>query len=221
MSLKAAVGWSVVFHLFLLAVQPPQGFVPAASESPIKVTYIKIRPPPALVPPKPAPKPPRQETSPRPVVVAAASGGRTTSNLQVVAAASGSRTTSDLQVAPAAPPVENRPVTVRDAVPGSSSSISNLPEGEFAALQHKQQVRRHLNARLAFPSDGIQGSVRLRLILAPNGTLQDLVLLEASDSRLGEMALEGARSAEPYPPFPPQMKKSHLLYEYIIQYRLE
>jgi len=223
MNLKTAVGWSVVFHLFLLVMQPPQGFVPVDEERPIKVTYVptlqavssparpKVQPPPAPVLPKPAPvsaekpsapavsappvpKPPRQETPPRPV---------------------------PQPVVSPPPPVQNRPVTIWDADTRSSSSISNLPEGEFADLQHKQQVRQHLKAHLIFPSEGIQGTVRLRLILAPNGTLQDLVLLEASDSRLGEMALEGAQSAEPFPPFPAHMKKSQVLYEYIIQYRLE
>ena len=216
MNLKTAVGWSVVFHVSLLVMQPPQGFVPVDQERPIEVTYVptlqaapsparpKVQPPPPVSverPPAPAisapsvPKPVRQEAPPRPI--------------------------PQRVVSPPVPTVENQPVTVRDADTRSSSSISNLPEGEFAALQHKQQVRQHLKARLAFPPDGIQGSVRLRLILAPNGTLQDLVLLEASDSRLGEVALEGAQSAEPYPPFPSQMKKSQVLYEYIIQYRLE
>ena len=217
MNLKTAVGWSVVFHVSLLVMQPPQGFVPVDQERPIKVSYVptlqaapsparpKVQPPPVPVsvekPPAPAvstppiPKPPRQEAPPRPIP-------------QPV-------------VSPPVPTVENQPVTVRDADAHPTYAISNLTEGEFAALQHKQQVRQHLKARLAFPPDGIQGSVRLRLILAPNGTLQDLVLLEASDSRLGEVALQGAQSAEPYPPFPNQMKKSQVLYEYIIQYRLE
>ena len=216
MNLKTAVGWSVVFHVSLLVMQPPQGFAPVEQERTIRVTYVSMpqaapslaranlqptpasihteKPPAPSVSTPPTPKPPRQETPPRPIP-------------QPV-------------VPPPAPAVQGQPVTVRDA-DARSSAISNLPEGEFAALQHKQQVRQHLKQRLAFPPGGIQGTVRLRLILAPSGALQDLVLLDASDSRLSEVALAGARSAGPYPPFPSQLKKSQVLYEYIIQYRLE
>ena len=221
MSLKAAIGWSVVFHVGLLVMQPPQGLIPPEEDKPIKVAYLpttvtlpshpavtKSQPPPAPVAPKPPqaavpkktpespapiPKPVIQE-NPRPIIPRPVSSS---------------------------PSVQNGPVTVRDVPTHDSPIISNLSEGEFAALQHKQQVRQHLKAHLDFPPNGIQGTVRLRLVLGPKGLLEDLLLLDASDSRLAESALKGAQSAVPYPPFPKEMKKTQVLYEYIIQYRLD
>lgn len=113
------------------------------------------------------------------------------------------------------------PVTVRDIPAPSSSTISSLPEGEFALLQHKQQVRQQMKAHLPFPPNGHPGTVRLRLVLGSGGQLLDLALLETSDSRLAEAALKGAQSTSPYPVFPKEMKRAEVSYDFIVQYRTE
>ena len=88
-------------------------------------------------------------------------------------------------------------------------------------MLHKQQVRQHLKSHLRFPSDWIQGTVRLRIALDSEGILQEVTLLEATDSRLAQATLKGVQSAEPFPRFPKEFKTAKTHYEFLVQYRVE
>ena len=204
MNLGKAVGWSVAVHIGFLVMQTPSRFVPPDDIRPIRVTYLPLNRPAAVVPAavRQAARPPIVPVAASPVLPAP-------------------------KPVPVAPPVSReappplRPVSVSDVPTPPSSSISSLPEGEFAALQHKQRVRQHLRAHLNFPASWIQGTVRLRLILNPDGTLETASVLEASDPRLESAALEGAESAGQYPRFPKEMKNSSVRYDFLVQYRLD
>ncbi len=205
MSLKAAVGWSILIHLGLLVMRAPVSSTPADPALPIKVTYVAV-PKPIHAPLKKGPPVSAAPADPKPVQVQRAA-----------------------PPAPKPAPPAPKPVGVKIPAPeptvsvstAPSGTISSLPDSDFAAIQHKQQTRQHLKARLNFPPEGIPGIVRLRLILSPEGKIQELTLLEASDSGLGQAALQGARSGEPYPPFPKDFKAPSARYEFLVQYRLE
>ena len=82
-------------------------------------------------------------------------------------------------------------------------------------------IRRHLKTRLAYPHEPIEGTVHVRIVLDPAGMLKQVTVLQTSDSRLAEMAVEGIRAATPYPHFPGSMKDPQADYEFLVQYRLD
>ena len=222
MSFKGAIGCSVIAHMGLLVLQVPEGFVAREEIRPIKVTYVAV----AKVKLQPAPAVPRSRESSSGVAVSgtqASPSSRRPTNNENRQAENLIRLGHLLPSTPAPEPLlRHVPVTVQDVpTPGSSSAIASLPEGEFALLQHKQMVRQYLKTHLIFPPHGVAGTVRLRLVLRPNGTLENLLLLAASDPHLAESALKEAQSSAPYPPFPKELKKEEADYEFIVQYRLE
>lgn len=123
---------------------------------------------------------------------------------------------------PAVRPV-SRPITRNDvAVPvARSPAISSLPDKEFVFLDHKEQVRKHLKVRLNYPASLTDGTVRLRVILGPDGSFKQAVVLETSDPRLAGLAVKDAQSAGPYPPLPAKFRPRQLRYEFLVRYRPE
>ncbi|GEM_PF-2354589 len=218
MGLKAAIGWSVVVHLGLLFSWPNEWFVPPREVlHTIEVTYQvadgRTRARQVLdTLGSMAPKPDRPPATPQPAPSA------TAPRLSLPEPPVSPRPSPS----PPSPEPERVSVTPHPSPPPTNSSgAASLPEGEFAFLEHKQQVRDHLRAHLAYPAFRVQGTVRLLLALDPSGALQEASVLETTDPRLGLAALEGARLSVPYPRFPREMKSSQARYEFLVQYRPE
>lgn len=218
MKLKGAVLCSAVLHMGFLTVKPPHGLFSARDIFRPPETYVLVEPVKALpkaaalkVPaPKPAPparaaepvrraEPPRRVAPPKPVE----------------------------QVRPALPPLPSKlpePPPLRPAPSVSQApavvpaATADLPDGDFALIRHKEQVRAYLRHKLHFPEDWTQGAVRLRVTVLPDGTLKEAAVPEASDPRLAEIALRDARAAGPYPRFPAAMKVVEAEYEFLVQY---
>ncbi|PIQ82109.1 MAG: hypothetical protein COV76_05460, partial [Candidatus Omnitrophica bacterium CG11_big_fil_rev_8_21_14_0_20_64_10] len=88
-------------------------------------------------------------------------------------------------------------------------------------LDHRQAVREHLKPHLRYPENRIQGWVEVRLVLKAGGRLEQGEVLTATDPLLQRLAMEGIRSADPYPAFPPGMEGESADYAFRIRYRLE
>lgn len=207
MTFKTAVVWSALVHLGLLILQPPNGLTPprAALRS-LEVSYLPV-PPESSLPAPPAPVhavPPEPAAESRSVKVAHASEG----GPPVLPPTSGPMR------APVEPVVSEPP----RPTPRPPSSVAALPDWEFSALQHKEQIRKHLKACFHYPELSLEGTVRLRLVLTAEGSLQTVEVLEASDLRLIQLALRDARSAAPYPRFLPAMRHRMASYEFLVRY---
>lgn len=96
-----------------------------------------------------------------------------------------------------------------------------MPEQEFASVEHKEWVRRHLKAHLSYPSFLADGTVRIGLLLGPAGALREARILESSDRRLAEVALRDAQKAAPYPRFTQPMRQTEATYEFLVRYQPE
>ena len=88
-------------------------------------------------------------------------------------------------------------------------------------MEHKERVRRHLKARLHYPSFLSDGTVRLRVLLDPQGQLKQAVVLQTSDPRLASIAVQDAQGASPYPRFPSKVHPRQVRYEFLVRYRPE
>ena len=224
MTLRSALGCSAAFHVVLLIARSPLGLLPFEQAlHPIEVSYLPVKVPEpvsAVAEPKRMP----------PVPAGNDDGG----SFPVF------RRPSPLPV-PAERPVP-RP-TLRPAVhrwtevaplplPADTSRMSRQ---EFAFVEHKERVRRHLKARLHYPaflcaearggassSAGLSdGTVRIRLLLDPQGALKQAIVLETSDPRLASIAVQDAQGAAPYPRFPGVHHPRQLRYEYLVRYKPE
>lgn len=100
-------------------------------------------------------------------------------------------------------------------------AISSLPEKEFVFLDHKEQVRKHLKARLNYPAFLSDGTVRLRVILGPDGALKQAAVIETSDPRLAGVAARDARAASPYPRLSAKFRPRQVRYEFLVRYKPE
>ncbi len=96
-----------------------------------------------------------------------------------------------------------------------------VSESDFAVLQYKETVRSYLRKRLNYPQVGVQGTVRLRVLIGPGGTLKEAQVLQSSDLRLTQAALRDAQAASPYPGFPAALKRRHVRYEFWVRYQPE
>jgi len=218
MNLKKAIGFSIALHLILLGIRASHGITLSAGENgrPLHVTYGVQKIPqiqPALVKREAAPS--RQEKKTQPIENSARHDDQPVSRRE------------ELPASPA-PVQKTAPVMEQKSVPApvphvqlSEGVAVNLPDGEFEMVLHRQDVRRHLKSHLNYPANQTDGSVRISLLLDADGQLKEASILEASDGRLAESALEGIHSAQPYPPFPKQMKSAQVRYEFLVQYRPE
>ena len=109
------------------------------------------------------------------------------------------------------------PVQVPPSPPEMRAAL--LPDGEIAAIQHKELVREYLRKRLHYPAALPPGTVRLRVSLSADGTLREASVTGATDPRLASCALHDARAAGSYPRFPREMGSSQAEYEFLVQYR--
>ena len=202
MTLRAAVGFSAAFHVILLTAAPAGGWL-AAGQKRFEVSYLPARPvsaPPPAAAVKPQPLPVPQPRIPDPVAAAPVA-----SMPRVLA--------SEPAPVPAPRPVI-RPARLDDvAVPVLRPVISSLPDKEFLFLDHKERVR--------YPASLSDGSVRLRLILGPEGSFKQAVVLETSDPRLAGLAVKDAQSATPYPRLPAKFRPRQLRYEFLVRYKPE
>ena len=98
---------------------------------------------------------------------------------------------------------------------------AGLAESAFASVEYKKLVRQQLKNRLAYPLIGIEGTVKVHLVVDPDGLLKQVEIMDYSDRRLAEAALDGIRSAAPYPRFPKEMQADSQDFEFLVQYRLD
>ena len=214
-SLRTAVLCSAAIHAGFLALHPGgwlslwPGFRHPLESRDLSTVDLEGIDPPAPAP-KPEPVPVRAVESSRPVEPAPARP----------------RPVPRLEPAPhraAAPPpvVSAAPPTLSaDLFPQVSAETPVLPEKDFAAIRHKELVREHLRKGLRYPQPLVEGTVRLRVSLLPDGSLEEVAALDSSDPRLAALALRDARSSAPYPRFPKEMEDSlDTEYEFLVQYR--
>ena len=231
MGLKTAVGFSVLIHAGLLMFHPPEGAVPQRKAlNNIQITYMH--------PPAQESRPLRSEPAvlPRPAILRQAQAERS----------SGGSESSDQRVhaepvlpgpAPAQPKPTQRPPmdTIRPnssnekpkkspelkfdlaPPPPSSNGASNFSESQFDLVRYKQMIRQHLKSRLIYPPEPIEGTVHVRIVVDPAGLLRQVMVLQASDPRLAELAVEGIRLAAPYPRFPSGLNDPQADYEFLVQ----
>ncbi|MBI3322307.1 MAG: energy transducer TonB [Candidatus Omnitrophica bacterium] len=223
MNFKAAVFCSAAIHAGFLVLRPPAALAPPRKTLyPLEVSYVVLAPPerspdrsrgfaprrysaaltphpgPGPTPAKPVSEPaqarkpsPQREEPPLPKPLETLKQPETTSQLEKT------------------PPSSSIPV----------SGAAAVPDGEYAAIRHKERVREHLRKKLYYPETSLDGVVRLKVVLRPDGSLKDALVSEASDARLAAFALRDARSAGRYPPFPRDMASDEAAYEFLVQYR--
>lgn len=222
-SLKAAVICSMTIHAGFLSLRPPAGLVPPRQTLyPLEVTYVivrKERPAPAV-----SSQPKRREIPPGDRARAAQPQPPPAKRREPVKPPELPKPQAAVKTEPPAPPADSgrSPSGSKDSselLPPTGAGAAALPEGEFAAIRHKELVREHLRRTLRYPGEPLQGTVRLRVTLLPDGGLREAAVLEATDARLGEIALRDARSAGPYPRFPTRMRSPSVEYEFLVQYR--
>ena len=214
MTFRSALLYSAALHMTFMAARPFHGMPTAfALTHSLEVTYEPAPVPPVLPPAEPrsvfgierAPSvPARPMTSAAPVRAAA-----------VRSAAVPQRAAPAVPVRASAPPARPAPEMLPPA------RVQAMPEWQFAQLQHKEQVRKYLKSHLNYPSVLMTGTVRLRLVLLPDGKLQQVEVLESSDPRLVQAALRDARSSEPYPAFPGVLRRRQVTYDYLVRYEPE
>ncbi|MDO8730548.1 MAG: energy transducer TonB [Candidatus Omnitrophota bacterium] len=202
MTLRRAIGFSAAFHVVLLTAIPSTAWL-APRQKRFEVSYVpavsqlRVSNP---VPAAPARQVPAAPLAPAPRI---------------------STPVSVPQPVQAPRPV-SRPITRNDvAVPVARPAVSSLPDKEFVFLDHKEQVRKHLKARLNYPASLTDGTVRIRVILGPEGSFKQAVVLETSDPRLAGLAVKDAQAAAPYPPLPAKFRPRQLRYEFLVRYRPE
>ncbi len=228
MGFKTAVGFSVLIHAGLLMVHPPEGAIPQRKVlNTIQITYMRL--------PAKESRPVRSE----PAVLPPPSALRSFDNLRVQGPGRSE------PVLPGPGPAQIKPIqrTPIDTIrpnpsndkpqkspelkfdltppPPSSNGASNFSESQFDLVRYKQMIRRHLKSRLSYPLEPIEGTVYVRIVVDPAGKLRQVMVLQASDPRLAELAVEGIRSAAPYPRFPSALKDPQADYEFLVQYRLD
>ncbi len=203
MTLRGALGFSAAFHVVLLTAIPSSAWL-APRQKRFEVSYVPV----AVVRPQSLPVSQRQVPDPVPAAPVAPAPRISTPIPAPVPV-------------PAVRPV-SRPIKRDDvAVPPRSPAISSLPDKEFLFLDHKEKVRKHLKARLNYPAVLSDGTVRLRVILGPDGSFKQAVVLETSDPRLAGLAVKDAQSAAPYPPLPAKFHPRQVRYEFLVRYRPE
>jgi len=212
-TLRAAIGFSAAFHVVLLTAAPSSGWL-APRQKRFEVSYVAephqrlgTSSAARIVPPRsPDTVPVAQPRIPDAIPPAVAPA----------------RISTPAPAAAPAPRPVSRPVTRNDvATPAPRPAISSLPDKEFVFLDHKEQVRKHLKARLHYPSFLGDGSVRLRVVLGPDGSFKQAAVLETSDARLAGLAVRDAQSAAPYPPLPAKLQPRQVCYEFLVRYRPE
>ena len=234
MTLRSAVVWSALVHVWLFSIRPPLGLVPPRQVlRSLEVNYLiaQNNPPSTNLnlrentlarsletaqirrsePADSKPASMNEHPAERPIP----------DTFEQKATQSGKREhpiENEQEVIPKRQVMLNEP---RGSAFPPKGAATSLPEGEFAVLQHKQMIRHHLKRYLTYPAVRLQGVVYLQIDLDPDGKLRDAVVREASDPRLEEITLNGVRSAAPYPPFPRELKSSSARYEFLVQYRWE
>ena len=226
MSLKAALLCSLLIHVGLLVTRPPADRVPPRSSLEVlEVTYLPI---PLEIGSSAIPK--RKGSAAVPLRKGAISASKQMEAPAAPVLVERKKTPVPLaRVSRSQPVPEPARPTVQSAPAGSpppdqtlaksSPAATSLPEGEFALVTHKEQVREHLKEYLKYPVFWVQGSVQLRLDLDQKGALRQAVIVKTSDSRLSEEALRRAKSAAPFPAFPKALRKRQIRYDFLVQYR--
>ena len=210
MTLGRAIGFSAAFHVVLLTAAPSNGWL-APRQKRFEVSYVAV----AAVKPQVSNVAPKVRL-PDPVQPLPAIPRAPESEPAPAAASSAAPATAP---PPAVRPV-SRPLT-RDDIPAPRPAISSLPDKEFVFLDHKERVRKHLKSRLNYPAVISDGTVRLRVILGPEGSFKQAVVLETTDPRLATLAVQDAQRAAPYPHLPAKFRPRQLRYEFLVRYRPE
>ena len=212
MTLRGALGCSAAFHFALLVSVSPLGWLPLGEAAhPLEVSYVPVQVP-APVPPAPIrsedagpfPAPTRMADRPDPVPAPRPALKETPPRA--------------FAPRPAFHRVEHHWTEI---APPPLPKTSHLAQQQFAFVEHKERARRHLKARLHYPAFLSDGTVRLRVLLDPQGGLKQAVVLATSDPRLASIAIQDAQGASPYPHFPGAHRPHQVRYEFLVRYRPE
>ena len=196
MTLRGAIGFSAALHLLVFTAASFSGWLPKRQRR-FEVSYLPAPAVNPVLPVRSAPTVSRAVFAPMPA--------------------------APPPVPPAPRPASLPPVHGTEAplVSVPRPMVSSLPEKEFIFLDHKERVRKHLKAHLNYPSFLSDGTVRLRLILGPEGVFKQALVLETSDPRLTGVAVRDAQAASPYPKLPGKSRPRQVRYEFLIRYRSE
>ena len=208
LSLKWALIFSVLIHVSLFALRPLIWPAGPASSHPIEITYI--------VPPAPVRTEPRFVRMPAEPAVPVRTPAPRVERSEPRTAAPADKPAPELKQ-PVSVPVP--PPTPAPEVLIPKAAASNIPESSFAEIEYKRLIRQHLKNHLLYPGLGLEGAVRIQVVLDGEGMLKQAEVMEASDPRLADAALEGVRAAVPYPRFPRKLKDSPPQLEFLVQYR--
>lgn len=212
MNFKSCFGCSVLLHAGFFVIAAP--FISAASFHRLDRIEVGLEAAPRIIEPKrepvrrvtPPPEPVRPQPSEPPPVRRAYVPRQEAPTRSIEPPAAAPVVRSD-----SAETVSHKPVV----------SAPPVSESDFAVLQYKETVRSYLRKRLNYPQVGVQGTVRLRVLIGPDGYLKEAQVLQSSDLRLTQAALRDAQAASPYPGFPAAMKRRHVRYEFWIRYQPE
>ena len=223
MNLRAAIVFSILFHLGLMIIRPPPSFIPPRELlHPLEVSYQSVSL--DAEPPRAVPKPPVPVVRSSSAADLPPTGGGTSTSVVAIprpAQQPKPRVPEPPRDLPD-PPTPTARLSPEVAAPSSEGAVAvGLPEGEFASIEHKEWVRQHLKAHLQYPYSRLSGAVRLQLVLAPHGILKEVTVLESSDPRLTDLAVKDAQLAVPYPRFPKEMKQRQVRYEFLVKYQPE
>ncbi len=216
MSFRAAVLCSSLFHVGFMGLVPAASWLPSRHAlNTLEVFYASV--------PAAARAEPIRPAAPVPVKPSAARQQLAGQPARSAPDPASPKPSSPRPVPPSSVPKPSPAAPVPRVVepsPPANSSVG-LPEEEFAGVEHKEWVRRHLKAHLNYPSFLADGTVRIRLRLDPAGALREARILSASDLRLAGAAARDAQKAAPYPRFPQPMRRPETSYEFLVRYRPE
>ncbi|MBI4846386.1 MAG: TonB family protein [Candidatus Omnitrophica bacterium] len=84
-----------------------------------------------------------------------------------------------------------------------------------------QIVNEQLRYSLVYPRYFSEGEIALSFVLNSSGLLESVNILseDGADSYLREAAMQIVQNAAPFPPFPPDLKKSRLTFNVVICFR--
>ena len=229
MKLKTALSCSALIHLGFLALKPPVGLVPPKETlRALQVTYLPVE---AAAPQEKSP-PARKASPPPKFVLPSAPAGRggeapkapsinTAPRAETSQAAPSRRSETPRPIVSPLPDATQKPVTGPESAAATAQAVRLPPEGAFARIQHKHQVKEHLRNHLRYPSTRSQGWVRLQVFLDRAGGLKLLRVLGSSHPALAQKAMDDARTAIPYPSFPRSLGGQQVRYEFVVQYEPE
>ena len=110
------------------------------------------------------------------------------------------------------------------AVPASTAVEQFNPAAMELQKTYVQSVQAKLAKAIVYPEEGLkdnwQGAAKIRLLILKDGSLGDAAVVKSSGQEVfDKAALNSAKKAAPYPPFPAEMRQDDLYVTLPIEYK--